>query len=415
MGTETRIGIATGLLIVVVASVYFFRGRDRSADDLLIVDSAATELPTVPPRAEPPGEAAAGSKPVPAERSRVRAPRPQPRADRRHDPSLPGQAPTYRPTRRGRYDVEDRFGATPTRSAPTRPTGMNRPSDSGASAASPAAGDLAVGEPTRLQSGPSDSLVKSTETRLNQSPPAAPGDAAGATPQKAAGDPLTNPAPETGESTGADLIRVPTDRRGADDIAPKADHPTTPRFTPTSRPTPDGKSAVAGRPSAALKGADAPDAGAVAKNPAAQRSDAIVPTAATAATGWPRQHRIEADDTLSEICDRYYGTSRLVAEVIKANPHLKSPNRLQIGEVVILPPPPETSPGEVAAITPPRPESGAAGGRTYTVRSGDSFYTIARSLLGTSTRWKELFERNRSLVKNDPTRLRPGMVLSLPE
>ncbi len=49
MGTETRIGIATGLVIVVVASVYFFYGSDRSGDDLLMVSGARLdEAPAVP-------------------------------------------------------------------------------------------------------------------------------------------------------------------------------------------------------------------------------------------------------------------------------------------------------------------------------------------------------------------------------
>ncbi|MBK8271240.1 MAG: hypothetical protein IPK83_24150, partial [Planctomycetes bacterium] len=37
MGTEVRIGVLTGLLIVIVAGVYFFYGRNRDKQDLEIV------------------------------------------------------------------------------------------------------------------------------------------------------------------------------------------------------------------------------------------------------------------------------------------------------------------------------------------------------------------------------------------
>ncbi|UCE58343.1 MAG: LysM peptidoglycan-binding domain-containing protein [Phycisphaerales bacterium] len=60
------------------------------------------------------------------------------------------------------------------------------------------------------------------------------------------------------------------------------------------------------------------------------------------------------------------------------------------------------------------PDKIAAGRRTYTVKPGDSFYAIARTVLGDASRWKHLFALNRDLVGGDPKKLQVGQVLALP-
>ncbi len=51
---------------------------------------------------------------------------------------------------------------------------------------------------------------------------------------------------------------------------------------------------------------------------------------------------------------------------------------------------------------------------TYTVKKGDTFYSIAKTMYGKSSRWKDIFKANKRVVKNKPTNLKPGMVLRLP-
>ena len=53
--------------------------------------------------------------------------------------------------------------------------------------------------------------------------------------------------------------------------------------------------------------------------------------------------------------------------------------------------------------------------RTYKVQPGDSFYSIAKKMYGQPGRWKDVYAANRALVKNDPKRLRPGMMLRIPQ
>ncbi|MBM3269045.1 MAG: LysM peptidoglycan-binding domain-containing protein [Candidatus Sericytochromatia bacterium] len=51
---------------------------------------------------------------------------------------------------------------------------------------------------------------------------------------------------------------------------------------------------------------------------------------------------------------------------------------------------------------------------TYTVKSGDSLWTIAARTMGRGDRWRELYDLNRGLIGADPGKLRVGMALRLP-
>ncbi len=50
---------------------------------------------------------------------------------------------------------------------------------------------------------------------------------------------------------------------------------------------------------------------------------------------------------------------------------------------------------------------------TYTVRPGDTLFSIARQLLGDQQQWSRIFELNRDVLGN-PNRIEPGQVLRLP-
>lgn len=149
------------------------------------------------------------------------------------------------------------------------------------------------------------------------------------------------------------------------------------------------------------------------------------------AAAWPKKHKIAEGDTLLAIADLYYGDGRMVSAILKANPRIKDPRALRIGDEITLEAPPASAkpaagpavagaparPGEAAKpAEPPKPAESASppAEKTYQVREGDSFYSIAQSQLGSGGRWAELFRLNRELVKGDAKRLRPGMVLRLP-
>jgi hypothetical protein len=66
-----------------------------------------------------------------------------------------------------------------------------------------------------------------------------------------------------------------------------------------------------------------------------------------------------------------------------------------------------------APITPSLP-SLRPSGRTYRVRPGDTLTAIAGRMLGDSSRWKEIYALNRSVIGSDPAHLRLGASLRIP-
>ena len=53
---------------------------------------------------------------------------------------------------------------------------------------------------------------------------------------------------------------------------------------------------------------------------------------------------------------------------------------------------------------------------TYTVKTGDSLWKIAKSLLGDGSRWSDIYnyKNNKSIIGANPNLIRPGQVLSIP-
>ncbi len=56
----------------------------------------------------------------------------------------------------------------------------------------------------------------------------------------------------------------------------------------------------------------------------------------------------------------------------------------------------------------------AAGGRTYTVQSGDSLWKIAEAMYGNGANYTAIFEANRDLL-DDPDKIHPGQELRIPD
>lgn len=53
-------------------------------------------------------------------------------------------------------------------------------------------------------------------------------------------------------------------------------------------------------------------------------------------------------------------------------------------------------------------------GKTYTVVSGDWLYKISKRFYGTTARWREIYNLNRSIIGPDPDWIYPGQVFKLP-
>lgn len=58
--------------------------------------------------------------------------------------------------------------------------------------------------------------------------------------------------------------------------------------------------------------------------------------------------------------------------------------------------------------------AGAAGARSYTVKSGDTLSKIAKQVYGDASQWKKIHEANRSKIPN-PDLIHPGDELTIPQ
>jgi nucleoid-associated protein YgaU len=75
-------------------------------------------------------------------------------------------------------------------------------------------------------------------------------------------------------------------------------------------------------------------------------------------------------------------------------------------------PPAAAAPAARPAAAPAAaPASG--GGRSYTVKAGDTLSLIAKALTGDLNNWKAIYEANKDTIK-DPNVIRPGQVLRIP-
>lgn len=126
------------------------------------------------------------------------------------------------------------------------------------------------------------------------------------------------------------------------------------------------------------------------------------------------QYTVVAGDSLSAIAQRAYGNGALWwviynanAGVIGANPSLILP-----GQVLGIP----ANPGAGAA----NPGTATPGGQTgrgagpYTVRSGDSLWSIAQFAYGNPARWVDIYNANAAIIGADPGMIFSGTVLNLP-
>ncbi len=118
-------------------------------------------------------------------------------------------------------------------------------------------------------------------------------------------------------------------------------------------------------------------------------------------TGGERWHVVARGDTLGEISQEYYGTSTKWRAIRDAND--VDPIALVEGTRLKIP----ALSGVVAdAMQGQRID----GGRRYVVKRGESYWTIARDVLGNAQRFRELVGLN----DIDPYALMPGDVISLP-
>ncbi len=114
-----------------------------------------------------------------------------------------------------------------------------------------------------------------------------------------------------------------------------------------------------------------------------------VPTKLTVVT-------VQPGDSLWKLAAQRLGSGRRWQELFSINPGLRDPNFIKVGSQLVLP----------ASVTPARTAT------KYTVRNGDTLWTIAQSHLGHGASWSCIARANPAI--RDANLIRQGQVLLLP-
>jgi nucleoid-associated protein YgaU len=114
-----------------------------------------------------------------------------------------------------------------------------------------------------------------------------------------------------------------------------------------------------------------------------------------------KTHTVGNGELLGDIALKYYKSSKQWRKIAEANPGI-DPKNLKVGQKLVIP--------GLAAKTSDAPVVAGAGERTYTIKSGDTLYLVAKKELGSASRWKEIEKLNGV----SSSELRVGQVIKLP-
>jgi nucleoid-associated protein YgaU len=147
------------------------------------------------------------------------------------------------------------------------------------------------------------------------------------------------------------------------------------------------------------------------------------------ATG-DRTYVVQSGQTLSSIASEIYGNPRFWVAIQRENKSI-NPGHLKVGEKINLPDITPIQPGGVEeaadvespvnvverprTVTPPSTPTVSSDAHSYVVKSGDSLYKIARTVLGSGRKADALYALNKDEIGPDKSKLKLGMVLKLPE
>jgi nucleoid-associated protein YgaU len=108
-------------------------------------------------------------------------------------------------------------------------------------------------------------------------------------------------------------------------------------------------------------------------------------------------YAVEAKDTLWSIAQEAYNNGADWQKIYDANKGTigSDPNSLTVGTVLYIPQ------LQVQA-------------RTYTVKAGDSLWSIAQRFYGNGESWQKIYDANTQVIGPDPNALHAGMVLHIP-
>jgi nucleoid-associated protein YgaU len=235
----------------------------------------------------------------------------------------------------------------------------------------------------------------------------------------AAGQPAANPnAPAGVMSTGL------TPGAGAQPANVPSNAPANPAANPNGA-----------APAATPVGGQAPVVGPGAVNPAGATGAGAAPAGQGAAPATPflvtregltptaseefMAYTWQAGDTFPALAQRYYGSANHGPRIRAANEG-RTVASLAPGDRILIPSMATLESDRIARPSARDPQggatnAGAVAGATYTVAAGDVLGTISKKVYGTASKWQKIHDANRDVIGADPNRLKPGMVLRIPQ
>jgi nucleoid-associated protein YgaU len=124
-------------------------------------------------------------------------------------------------------------------------------------------------------------------------------------------------------------------------------------------------------------------------------------------------YTVGTGDSLWKIAHKQYGSGNVqkqIDAILAANPSLNAKSVLKVGQKITLPAAMPVDPARMPA----EKQAAATGDVTYTVKAGDTLSTIAKKELGSTKRWNEIWDLNRTRLP-DPAKIVVGMKLTLPK
>jgi nucleoid-associated protein YgaU len=172
-----------------------------------------------------------------------------------------------------------------------------------------------------------------------------------------------------------------------------------------------------------MKGAGVPKAPAVTPLTSELGTSELGSTSAAPKAG--ATHVVRSGETFSSIAQAVYGSAAYYPHLIRANPHA-NPNNLKLGTVINIPKVEDVkATGGPVSSSSAEHSKGAAltvvddvkidPTKQYRVQSGDSLYKISQKVYGKPTYVEAIYEKNRQQIGANPTKLKLGMILELPE
>ncbi|MSQ90987.1 MAG: LysM peptidoglycan-binding domain-containing protein [Phycisphaerales bacterium] len=128
-------------------------------------------------------------------------------------------------------------------------------------------------------------------------------------------------------------------------------------------------------------------------------------------------YTVKSGDTLTAIAGEWFHDTNKWTMIADANPGM-NPTNLQVGQKINLPARAGVLPARATAsdAKPAIATTGAVGAliRQHVVVAGETLGSISGKVYGSRDNWKKIYEANKGVIGNDPSKIAVGLKLTIP-